>query len=108
MKKILVLLLVAAPLLAACSAAKNPENTVNNGSLNEDPVGEISENTAEIYPEETMSEEILPDMQVVGVPGSQEPVFCTMDAKICADGSFVGRSGPHCEFDPCPEDSIQE
>jgi hypothetical protein len=27
---------------------------------------------------------------------------CTMDAKICADGSAVGRSGPNCEFAPCP------
>jgi hypothetical protein len=29
-------------------------------------------------------------------------VMCTMDAKICPDGSAVGRSGPDCEFDPCP------
>lgn len=27
---------------------------------------------------------------------------CTMEAKICPDGSAVGRSGPMCEFDPCP------
>lgn len=27
---------------------------------------------------------------------------CTMEAKICPDGSAVGRSGPKCEFDPCP------
>lgn len=27
---------------------------------------------------------------------------CTMDAKICPDGSAVGRSGPNCEFTPCP------
>jgi hypothetical protein len=25
-----------------------------------------------------------------------------MEAKECADGSFVGRSGPKCEFAPCP------
>ena len=30
------------------------------------------------------------------------PVSCTMDAKICPDGSAVGRSGPKCEFAPCP------
>lgn len=30
------------------------------------------------------------------------PVACTMDAKICPDGSAVGRSGPKCEFSPCP------
>src|SRR3989338_2232690 len=26
----------------------------------------------------------------------------TMEAKICPDGSYVGRSGPNCEFSPCP------
>lgn len=29
-------------------------------------------------------------------------VACTMDAKICPDGSAVGRQGPNCEFAPCP------
>lgn len=33
---------------------------------------------------------------------SAEFVACTMDAKSCPDGSFVGRSGPKCEFAPCP------
>ena len=28
---------------------------------------------------------------------------CTMEAKICPDGSGVGRSGPNCEFAPCPD-----
>ena len=32
----------------------------------------------------------------------EEPVLCTMDAKQCSDGSYVGRSGPKCEFAPCP------
>lgn len=27
---------------------------------------------------------------------------CTMEALICPDGSGVGRSGPSCEFSPCP------
>lgn len=27
---------------------------------------------------------------------------CTADAKMCADGSFVSRQGPSCEFAPCP------
>lgn len=30
------------------------------------------------------------------------PVACTMDAKVCPDGSGVGREGPSCEFTPCP------
>ncbi len=35
-------------------------------------------------------------------PGYEEPVACTMDAKLCPDGSAVGRSGPACEFAACP------
>lgn len=31
-----------------------------------------------------------------------EAVACTMDAMQCPDGSYVGRSGPDCEF-VCPE-----
>jgi hypothetical protein len=31
-------------------------------------------------------------------------VACTMEAKICADGSYVGRSGPNCEFSKCPDE----
>jgi len=33
---------------------------------------------------------------------NEEQVFCTMDAKMCPDGSFVGRIAPNCEFAPCP------
>jgi hypothetical protein len=29
-------------------------------------------------------------------------VACTMEAKECPDGSFVGRQPPSCEFAPCP------
>ncbi len=28
--------------------------------------------------------------------------FCTMDALMCPDGSYVGRMGPKCEFSACP------
>jgi hypothetical protein len=30
-------------------------------------------------------------------------VACTMEAKVCPDGSFVGRVGPNCEFAECPK-----
>lgn len=38
-------------------------------------------------------------------PPTSEPggTACTMEAKICPDGSAVGRSGPKCEFTPCPD-----
>jgi len=28
-------------------------------------------------------------------------VICTMDARMCPDGTYVGRTGPNCEF-VCP------
>lgn len=31
------------------------------------------------------------------------PIACTDDAKMCSDGSFVGRIPPGCEFSDCPE-----
>ncbi len=39
------------------------------------------------------------------LPAKPEPeqVFCALDAKLCPDGSYVGRSGPKCEFSACPE-----
>jgi len=37
-----------------------------------------------------------------GITG-EEPVACTMDAKQCPDGSYVGRVPPKCDFAPCPE-----
>lgn len=43
-----------------------------------------------VAPEE---EQILPQ---------PEAVACTMEAKMCPDGSYVGRIGPSCEFAACP------
>ena len=31
------------------------------------------------------------------------PQGCTEEAKTCPDGSAVGRTGPNCEFAPCPQ-----
>ncbi|KKP80489.1 MAG: hypothetical protein UR81_C0026G0007 [Candidatus Levybacteria bacterium GW2011_GWB1_35_5] len=33
---------------------------------------------------------------------SGETVFCTQDAKLCPDGSYVSRTEPNCEFAACP------
>jgi hypothetical protein len=35
-------------------------------------------------------------------PNEEEPVACTMEARLCPDGSYVGRTGPNCEFAACP------
>ncbi len=36
----------------------------------------------------------------------QRPTVCTMEAKICLDGSSVGRTGPKCEFATCPNSVV--
>jgi hypothetical protein len=33
---------------------------------------------------------------------------CTLEAKICSDGSAVGRVGPNCEFSVCPKIRLSE
>ncbi len=33
-------------------------------------------------------------------------VACTMEAKMCPDGSSVGRTGPQCEFAACPTPTL--
>jgi len=35
-------------------------------------------------------------------PNEKDPIVCTADAKLCPDGSYVGRVGPNCEFAQCP------
>ncbi|MDO8523417.1 MAG: Hint domain-containing protein [bacterium] len=47
-----------------------------------------------------------PTPSVVGATPSPSPKACTMEAKQCPDGSYVGRVGPSCEFAKCPIDPI--
>jgi hypothetical protein len=35
-------------------------------------------------------------------PNEQGPVACTQEAKLCPDGSYVGRISPDCNFKECP------
>lgn len=49
--------------------------------------------------------QILSTFKFIGLtPTASAPrtIFCTQDAKLCPDGSYVGREGPNCEFAPCP------
>ena len=45
-----------------------------------------------------------PDMppQPPGNGTTPGPIACTADARVCPDGSYVGRTGPNCEFAACP------
>ena len=42
--------------------------------------------------------------RVAKAPGGT--TACTQEAKICPDGSAVGRTGPNCEFAACPEATV--
>ena len=39
---------------------------------------------------------------VYNLEGKPEQIACTEEAKLCSDGSAVGRTGPDCEFEKCP------
>lgn len=38
-----------------------------------------------------------------GAASNNEIVYCALDAKLCPDGSYVGRVPPNCEFQTCPK-----
>ena len=44
---------------------------------------------------------VIPPIDTGNGGNGNGPVACTMDAMQCPDGSYVGRSGPNCEF-ACP------
>lgn len=50
-----------------------------------------------------MSPSLTTDIATTTAPS--EEIACTMDAMMCPDGSYVGRTGPNCEFvcPPVPE-----
>lgn len=40
---------------------------------------------------------------VASRPQMDEQISCTQEAKLCPNGSAVGRTGPNCEFAACPK-----
>ncbi|MBU1292592.1 hypothetical protein KJ819_00810, partial [Patescibacteria group bacterium] len=40
-------------------------------------------------------------------PYTPEATACTLDAKVCPDGSAVGRVGPSCTFAPCAFPNVE-
>jgi len=54
------------------------------------------------------TEEFSFEKDVIVVPEDGSGlVACTEEAKICLDGSAVGRSGPNCEFEKCPSEETE-
>lgn len=63
----------------------------------------------ESYPEQCRTKGgkmFVRDVDDAPTPPSEESVVCTMDAKLCPDGSAVERAGPDCEFLPCPGEEL--
>ncbi len=48
------------------------------------------------------SKPLFQEAQNSYVMPNNNSVACTMEAKLCPDGSYVGRTGPNCEFAECP------
>lgn len=57
---------------------------------------------------ETTKTAPVPSRSIQITPTESGPVACTMDAKMCPDGSYVGRVAPNCEFAPCPAGTAEE
>lgn len=51
---------------------------------------------------QTENIKLLPTNVVPAQTTVSPDVVCTQEAKLCSDGSYVGRTGPNCEFAPCP------
>lgn len=49
-----------------------------------------------------LDNQILPPQPTPNTQPKDKPIACTMDAMQCPDGSYVGRTGPKCEF-VCPK-----
>lgn len=71
-------------------------------------VGNATVTLASVIPAQKFSTQTVPlsdyrfTFTAVPKPASGGGKACTMEAKQCPDGSYVGRTGPNCEFTPCP------
>ena len=96
LQKIIVLCLIFGAGVLVGMQFYNPVIT-QPGFISEEPVGPDDGGTVD---EPVCCD--TPDVPPATIP--DEPVACTMDAKICPDGSAVGRIGPDCEFAACPSE----
>lgn len=63
-------------------------------------------NSTNKYDRDLIFDQIISTFKFIEATSSASPTAtqtaCTMEAKICPDGTSVGRTGPNCEFDACP------
>ncbi|MCF7865303.1 MAG: hypothetical protein K9M11_02250 [Candidatus Pacebacteria bacterium] len=91
------------------SSRKNTENLDNSGEMQATSTETTnSSNGAGVTSSKPIKNSTNPSTgsnqtsQTPSNPTTPSVTACTMDARICPDGSAVGRSGPSCEFSACP------
>lgn len=104
---LLVISFVSSIALAYQMGVKYGEETIVPMQITPSPANEQSVESNPAMPVEQMPLE-QGNSTMPAETGQREPinsdnmVACTMEAKICPDGSSVGRMPPNCEFAPCP------
>lgn len=73
--------------------SQTPSSTSNTGENTGTQTGSNQQGTG------TPGAPAQPATNTSGQPS--QGTACTMEAKLCPDGSYVGRTGPTCEFTPC-------
>lgn len=96
--KIVIGLFIALVLIALAAIAYTTFNSETDTVL---PESQIVDETNVIDDDFAPIPDDLPPATDEAVIDENQ-VFCTMDAKICPDGSSVGRMPPDCEFAACP------
>lgn len=95
-----IVILVGLMTYGSMQMKKNPTVYEPYATNTETPSQDVTTNNDKpVTPPSTQPEEVPPSSSM---KGGVEVVACTMDAKQCPDGSYVGRTGPQCEFAPCP------
>ncbi|HRN70752.1 MAG TPA: hypothetical protein PLS49_06240 [Candidatus Woesebacteria bacterium] len=94
---LLVISFVSSIALAYQMGVTYGEETIVPMQITPNPVSE-----QQIETDSGMTIEQMPVEQGEREPIDSGIVVCTMEAKICPDGSSVGRMPPNCEFAPCP------
>ncbi len=95
------------PFTASISYTLPSETPYNRGTLilrKDNPSGLSEHDEAREIPIifSIDSKETIPPTNSTLPKIDEDTTICTMEAKICPDGSAVGRTGPNCEFAPCP------
>lgn len=105
---ILAMIIIAAVVcLIFLNTSKNNENKLIGGQKDSHgclaPAGYSWNSTENVCVREWLNTSDPDRYQVPRNQTDSNSVICTQEAKLCSDGSYVSRTGPNCEFTPCPK-----